>query len=111
MILFTSSPTSTSDYLQPLSKELSCGNRAGRTQTGRFAETAVSVNSEAASGAADVALELAADAAPQLQLLLLRAHPSPGHMAPESWAAKCFVTCPARLEQLKKAKIPPETKR
>ena len=37
--------------------------------------------------------------------------PSPGHMAPESWAAKCFVTCPARLEQLKKAKIPPETKR
>ena len=34
-----------------------------------------------------------------------------GHMAPESCAAKCFVTCPARLEQLKKAKIPLETKR
>ena len=53
------------------------------------------------------------------QLILLRTSdrfscapvPHKGHMAPESCAAKCFVTCPARLEQLKKAKIPLETKR
>ena len=71
------------------------------------------MNSEAAEGVRPrLQRQLAADPAPRLRLLLLRARPpSLGHMAPESWAAKCFVTCPARLEQLKKAKIPLETKR
>ena len=36
--------------LQPLSKELSCGKRSSPTQRGGFAETAGSVNSEAAGG-------------------------------------------------------------